>query len=177
MQGIQIERLIARVGKLFILTCASVIGVSQAADAGDGIDGEAASCADPVYMVVSGTTLDPRRMGAYGAKIAETGIYAEVGGYYLNAARPVAVFQGDVDPRHATLIVRFPCLENARTFWNSKLYQEEIKPLRENPSAGDYTVTVYREADLPEYMRGKVLANDYEGGFTPENLEQVPDQP
>lgn len=132
-------------------------------------------CDAPVIMVVSGTTLDGRRMGAYGAKIAETGIYAEVGGYYLNAPRPVDVFEGDVDPRHATLMVRFPCLENARRFWNSRLYQETIKPLRLNPSAGDYTVTVYREADLPAYMHNKVSRAPYEAVFAAD-LEQVPPQ-
>ena len=132
----------------------------------------ARTCDAPVIMVVSGTTLDGKRMGAYGAKIAETGVYAEVGGYYLNAPRPVAVFEGDIDPRHATLMVRFPCLENARRFWNSKVYQETIKPLRLNPSAGDYTVTVYREADLPAYMQGKVDTAPYEAAFEA-NLEQV----
>ena len=132
----------------------------------------ARACDAPVYMVVSGLTLDPRRMGAYGAKIAETGIYAEVGGYYLNTPRPVAVFEGDVDPRHATLIVRFPCLENARRFWNSKLYQETIKPLRENPPAGDYTVAVYAEGELPAYMQGKVGEAHYSAEFDAA-LEQV----
>lgn len=136
-------------------------------------ESEGAECSDPVYMVVSGTTLDGKRMGAYAAKLAETGIYAEVGGYYLNAPRPVAVFQGEVNPAHATLIVRFPCLENARRFWNSTLYQETIKPLRENPPAGNYTVTVYREAERPAYMEGKVGDRAYSGQFTPENLEQV----
>ena len=130
------------------------------------------SCADPVYMVVSGPTLDGRRMGAYAAKLAETGIYAEVGGYYLNAPRPIEIFEGDVDPRHATLMVRFPCLENARRFWNSRVYQETIKPLRLDPPAGDYTVTVYAESDLPEHMRGGVDAATYTAGF-PAALEQV----
>lgn len=130
------------------------------------------SCDKPVFMVVSGTTLDGKRMGAYGAKIAETGIYAEVGGYYLNAPRPVEVFEGDIDPRHATLMVRFPCIEHARTFWYSELYQETIKPLRLDPSAGDYTVTVYEEANLPEHMRDKVGNNAYRARFMPD-LPQV----
>lgn len=125
----------------------------------------ARACDAPVIMVVSGLTLDAKRMGAYGAKIAETGIYAEVGGYYLNTPRPVAVFEGEVDPRHATLMVRFPCLENARRFWNSKTYQETIKPLRLNPPAGDYAVTVYPETDLPAYMQGKVDSARYRAAF------------
>ena len=37
----------------------------------------------------------------------------------------------------------------------------EIKHLRLNPSAGDYVVTLYQEADLPSYMAGKVDDNAY----------------
>jgi len=32
-----------------------------------------------------------------------------------------------------------------------------------NPSAGDYAVTLYNEADLPLYMAGKVGDNAYLG--------------
>lgn len=133
-----------------------------------------AQCDEPVFMVISGATLDGKRMGAYGAKLAETGIYEKVGGYYINAPRPVAVFQGDVAANHATLIVRFPCLANARRFWNSKTYQQIIKPLRENPPAGDYTVTVYSEVQLPGFLSGKVGGADYSAAFNPEALEQMP---
>ena len=99
--------------------------------------------------------------------------YAEVGGYYLNTARPIEVFEGEVDPRHATLIVRFPCPANARRFWNSRLYQQTIKPLRENPPAGNYTLTVYPEAELPQCMRGKAGRSAYTASFTPEAREPV----
>lgn len=133
-----------------------------------------AQCNEPVFMVVTGATLDPKRMGAYGAKIAATGIYEKVGGYYLNAPRPIEVFEGDVGASHATIIVRFPCLANARSFWNSETYQQTIKPLRENPPAGDYTVTVYSEVQLPSFMRGKVGDADYSGAFNPEALKQMP---
>ena len=44
-------------------------------------------------------------------------------------------------------------------FWYDDFYQTEIKPMRLNPSAGDYVVTLYNEADLPPYMAGKVGDN------------------
>ena len=111
---------------------------------------------EAVIMVVAGETLDRQRMGEYAAALAESGLYPKAQGYYLNAPRPVAVFEGDVPENYATLMVRFPSLEVAQTFWNSDAYQNDIRPIRLNPSAGHYTVTVYREADLPDYMRGKV---------------------
>ena len=46
-------------------------------------------------------------------------------------------------------------------FWYDEFYQTEIKPMRLNPSAGDYVVTLYNEADLPPYMAGKVGDNAY----------------
>lgn len=128
-------------------------------------------CQDPVIMIVSGITLDPARMGEYARALAGSGLYPQLGGYYLNAPRPVAVFEGDVDPNYVSLLVRFPCLEHARRFWNSRRYQETVRPLRINPSAGDYQVTVYREADLPDYMQGKVGPGDYTAVFSSEGIE------
>jgi hypothetical protein len=62
--------------------------------------------------------------------------------------------------------VRFPCLANAQAFWNSKDYQERIKPLRLNPSAGDYLVTVYPEAPVSADLAGKVGDNAYRATFS-----------
>lgn len=125
----------------------------------EGCDGK------PVYMVVAGPTHDRARMLAYGKAIADSGLYAKLGGYYVNMARPLAVFEGEPPPGYATLIVRFPCLANAKAFWNSRDYQEKIKPLRLNPTAGDYLVTVYGEAELPAHMAGKVEAGAYRERF------------
>ena len=136
------------------------IEVYQSTAAGQPTAG-ALSCEKPVYMVVAGVTLDPKRMREYAVALAKSGLYPGLGGYYLNSPRPIAVFEGTPDNNFATLIVRFPCLENAEAFWNSRAYQETVVPLRVNPSAGDYTVTVYSEADLPEYMRGKVGERAY----------------
>lgn len=115
----------------------------------------------PVIMVVSGISIDRERMIAYGKAIAESGLYAKLGGYYLNNPRPAAVFEGEMPKGYTTLMVRFPCLAHARAFWQSKLYQETIIPMRRNPDAGQFLVTVYAEAELPAYMKGKVKPAGY----------------
>lgn len=129
----------------------------------------------PVYMVVSGLTLDVQRMNAYGQAIRESGLYAQLGGYYINLPRPVAVFEGEVADNHVSLMVRFPCLANARAFWYSQVYQQQIRPLRLNPSAGDYTVTVYREGTLPDYLQGAVGSADYQRQFDASGIIQAED--
>jgi uncharacterized protein (DUF1330 family) len=127
----------------------------------------------PVYMVVNGLTLDRTRMITYGKAIQDSGLYASLHGYYINTARPIAVFEGNVPVNYATLIVRFPCLAHAHSFWYSKTYQEKILPLRQNPSAGDYTVTVYAEVDLPAYMKGKVRPPVYKKKFSSEAVSAI----
>jgi uncharacterized protein (DUF1330 family) len=150
---------------------AALLGLGPGTQARADEESTAAACQDPVIMIVSGITLDPERMGEYARALAASGLYPQLGGYYLNSPRPVAVFEGDVDPNYVSLLVRFPCLEHARRFWNSRLYQETVRPLRINPSAGDYQVTVYREADLPDYMQGKVGPGDYTAAFSSEGIE------
>ena len=127
----------------------------------------------PVLMVVSGPTHDRARMLAYGKAIADSGLYRRLGGYYVNAPRPIAVFEGAPPPNLTTLIVRFPCLANAQAFWNAKEYQERIKPLRLSPSAGDYTVTVYPELPVSEDMANKVGENGYKAAFDAKTVPQV----
>lgn len=131
------------------------------------------TCDQPVVMVVTGLTLDRERMGRYARAIAESKIYEELGGYYLNVPRALEVFEGTKDPRHTTLNMRFPCIENARAFWYSKIYQETILPLRQNPSAGDYSVRVYPEAPLREDMVGKVGDNTFIAEFPADGVEQI----
>lgn len=103
----------------------------------------------PVIMLVSGMISDWARVRAYGAAIRDSGLYDRLGGYYLNVPRPLAVFEGEPPPMQSILMVRFPCLAHARTFWFSKEYQETLKPLRLNPSAGEFVVTVYPESAPP----------------------------
>jgi len=132
-----------------------------------------APCDKPVYMVVAGPTHDRVRMQAYAKAIFDSGLYQQLGGYYINAPVPVATFEGDVPANQAALIVRFPCLANAKAFWYSKAYQESIKPLRLNPSAGDYTVTVYAEIPLRADMAGKVGDVGYTATFDASGVAQT----
>ena len=134
-------------------------------------------CDKPVYMVVEGRTIDRARMMAYGKAIAESEIYQRLGGYYITLPQPVAVFEGAVPPDYVNLTVRFPCLANARAFWNSRVYQETILPLRQNPPAGDYTVTVYAEAPLRADMAGRVEAGRFLADFSQAREPQVEPKP
>ncbi|MEE4154774.1 MAG: DUF1330 domain-containing protein [Erythrobacter sp.] len=131
------------------------------------------TCDKPVFMVVEGRTLDRARMGQYAKAIAESELYQKLGGYYVTLPRPLEVFEGEVAADYVNLTVRFPCIENARAFWNSRVYQEEIRPIRLNPSAGDYTVTIYAEAPLREDMIGKVGDARFTSDFESPLIEQV----
>ena len=64
-------------------------------------------------------------------------------------------------------------MANARAFWNSRTYQEQIRPLRLDPPAGDYIVTVYREAPLREDLVGKVGDDGYSADFPAAGIAQV----
>lgn len=115
----------------------------------------------PVIMLVEGTIRDAKRLSAYADAIRASGLYQQLGGYYLVNPRAVAVFEGAAPPERSMLAVRFPCLANARAFWNSKTYREKIVPLRTNPSAGDFIVTVHLELPVPAYMQGRVAPAAY----------------
>lgn len=147
------------------------------AAAAEGSSTTAPSCDAPVVMVIAGPTHDRARMAAYGKAIADSKLYEKLGGYYINIPRPLATFEGAPPPGYTVLMVRFPCLANAQAFWNSKEYQEKIKPLRLSPSAGDYTVTVYPEAPLRVDLVGKVGDNGYTASFDPSGIEQVERKP
>jgi uncharacterized protein (DUF1330 family) len=117
----------------------------------------------PVIMVVSGVIHDRARMAIYAKAIRDSGLYPHLGGYYVNNPRSIATFEGTPPENATTLIVRFPCLAHARSFWYSKIYQEKIIPERLNPVAGTFSVTVYEENALPPYMVGRVTPGKYAG--------------
>lgn len=146
---------------LLALTGAVMLTACAGSDAGRAASSGAAC--DPVIMVVSGVTLDADRMAAYQAALTASDLYPDAAGYYLNRPRPLAVFEGDPPDDHVTVAVRFPSLDAAERFWTDPLYQDVIKPMRENPAAGDYTVMVYRAAELPAYMAGRVDPGAYRG--------------
>lgn len=139
--------------------------------------GHSPVCDTPVVMVIAGPTLDRERMAAYGKAIANSKLYEKLGGYYINMPRPLATFEGDPPPGYTVLMVRFPCLANAQAFWNSREYQDNIRPLRLSPSAGDYTVTVYPEVPLRADLVGKVGDNGYSATFDPSGIAQVAPKP
>lgn len=116
---------------------------------------------DPVIMLVAGRTLDAARMRDYAKALQSSHLYPTARGYYLNIPRPVRVLEGDPDANDVALMVRFPSECAAVNFWYDDFYQNEIKPMRLNPSAGDYVVTLYKEAELPGYMTDKVNSNAY----------------
>lgn len=128
----------------------------------------------PVIMVVNGVTHDRKTMQAYGKAIADAGIYVKLRGYYLNAPLPIAVFEGNAPKNYTTLMVRFPCLAHAKAFWYSDVYQNDIKPMRTKTNAGTYTVTVYKESDVPGYMAGKVEGQTYSETFDVSPTKDVP---
>ena len=115
----------------------------------------------PVIMLVAGRTLDAERMRDYAVALGSSDLYPNARGYYLNIPRPVRILEGEPDANDVALMVRFPSECSAVKFWYDDFYQTEIKPLRLNPTAGDYVVTLYSEADLPPYMAGKVGDNAY----------------
>lgn len=127
----------------------------------------------PVLMVVAGLTLDRARMIAYAQAIAKSALYQKLGGYYINAPQTLATFEGSPPPNYTTLIVRFPCLANAEAFWYSKAYQQSIVPLRRNPSAGDYFVTVYPEVPVRPDMKDAVGSDAYRKSFDGSAIPQV----
>ncbi|MCS6986013.1 MAG: DUF1330 domain-containing protein [Sphingomonadaceae bacterium] len=135
-------------GALAILTAAALVPPPAA----DGPPYDPDRCdGRPVLMVVDGRIQDAQRLRTYAEALRASGLYPELKAYYLNAPRPIAVFEGTPPPERSILIVRFPCLAHARAFWFSKTYQERIRPLRLNPSAGDFLVTVHPELPVPAY--------------------------
>jgi uncharacterized protein (DUF1330 family) len=115
----------------------------------------------PVVMIVEGKLKDRERLAGYAKAIRDSGLYEKLGGYYINNPRTVAVFEGTPLPERSILLVRFPCYAHARAFWYSKEYQERIVPLRQNPSAGDFTVTVHAENAVPAYLGGRLTPGSY----------------
>jgi len=154
---------------------AAIALLAAATPASGGLDNPV--CDKPVYMVVAGETHDRARMQDYAKAIAQSKLYEKLGGYYVNAPLPVASFEGEISPKYATLIVRFPCLANAKAFWNSQEYQDNIKPRRLNPPAGNYSVTVYPEIPLREDMLGEVGDNSYKSEFDAGTIPQSDNAP
>ena len=154
------NHLYPRISRYMAALLAVLLSQASFADTGTPID---MTCDDnkPVIMLVAGRTLDAGRMRDYAIALQQSDLYPNARGYYLNNPRPVRILEGDPDVNDVALMVRFPSECSAVNFWYDDFYQSEIKPLRLNPSAGDYVVTLYDEASLPPYMAGKVGDGSY----------------
>ena len=141
--------------------CCLALGINQSIAADNAEIDTTCDNEKPVIMLVAGRTLDAGRMRDYAIALQQSDLYPNARGYYLNIPRPVRVLEGEPDADDVALMVRFPSECAAVNFWYDDFYQSEIKPMRLNPSAGDYVVTLYNEADLPSYMAGKVGDNRY----------------
>ena len=147
--------------KIAVMLCCAVLSINQALAADNTDIDMTCDSEKPVIMLVAGRTLDAQRMRDYAIALGSSDLYPNARGYYLNIPRPVRVLEGTPDDDDVALMVRFPSECSAVNFWYDEFYQTEIKPMRLNPSAGDYVVTLYNEADLPPYMAGKVGDNGY----------------
>ena len=122
-------------------------------------------CDEPVLLIASGAVRDPARMEAYTRAVVASGLYQRLGGYELAAARPLDVLEGNPAAKFVNVVVRFPCRANALAFWNSRIYQAQLRALRSEPSASELVVAIYPEAPLPAPMIGKVGDNSYSASF------------
>ena len=141
--------------------CCLALGIDHSIGADNAEIDMTCDSEKPVIMLVAGRTLDAARMRDYAIALQQSDLYPNARGYYLNIPRPVRVLEGEPDADDVALMVRFPSECAAVNFWYDDFYQSEIKPMRLNPSAGDYVVTLYNEADLPSHMAGKVGDNAY----------------
>ena len=147
--------------KIALGLCFTALGMNSAFAADDLEIDMTCDSDKPVIMLVAGRTLDAKRMREYAIALQSSDLYPNARGYYLNIPRPLRVLEGAPDPNDVALMVRFPSECAAVNFWYDDFYQTEIKPMRLNPSAGDYVVTLYNEAELPPYMADKVGDNAY----------------
>lgn len=123
------------------------------------------TCDEPVLLIASGPVRDAPRMEAYARAVVASGLYQQLGGYELAAARPLDVLEGNLAAKFVNVIVRFPCRANALAFWNSRIYQDQLKALRTEPSASELVVAIYSETPVPADMVGKVGDSSYSASF------------
>jgi len=101
--------------------------------------------AKPAYMLVIGRIEDGQKMGQYQAALTASRLYPKNDGSYLVRGRPIDVFEGEWPGDQAVVIAKFASAEHARSFWDSDMYQNEIKPLR--AGAGNFTVALFEEVE------------------------------
>ena len=67
----------------------------------------------------------------------------KLGAEYVIRGEPVTNVEGEIFNDRVMVISKWPSVEAAQSYWNSKEYQE-IKPLRDN--TGIYDVAIFEEA-------------------------------
>lgn len=102
-----------------------------------------ADCDKPAYLVVVSTITDPAKARAYLEALRASGLYPAVGGFHMTAGKPTELLEGRMLGESPIVIAKFPCVEAARRFWHSELYQKKIKPLRKG--AGNFEVAIFEE--------------------------------
>ncbi len=81
----------------------------------------------PAYIVAEVEVLDPQRYEQYKKMVPAS--LAEYGGRFLGRGGNVETLEGDWSPKRL-VILEFPSVEKARSWWNSEAY-EEAKALRQ----------------------------------------------
>jgi len=81
----------------------------------------------PAYIVAEVEVLDPQRYEQYKNMVPAS--LAEYGGRFLVRGGNVETLEGDWSPKRL-VILEFPSVEKARSWWNSEEY-EEAKALRQ----------------------------------------------
>lgn len=94
----------------------------------------------PCYLLVIAQVTDRAKMGAYAKALADSGLYAQHGGFYRfigPAARPLE----DWPEGQSVVCAEFPSRAAAEAFWFSATYQTEVKPIRDG--AGSIHVALF----------------------------------
>jgi CpeT protein len=97
-------------------------------------------------MLVLGRNYDAAALRDYAAALPP--IYARFGGAYQVFTRDVSVLEGEF-PYQSIVISRWPALENAQAFWNSKEYAQARK-LREGNGEFDVFAMATLAANAPD---------------------------
>jgi uncharacterized protein (DUF1330 family) len=97
------------------------------------------------YMLVVAQIHDGKKMGQYQAALTASELYPKNHGDYQVRGRPIEMFEGEWPGNQAVVIAKFASADDARSFWHSDVYQNEIKPLR--AGAGSFTVALFEELE------------------------------
>ncbi|MFL2771242.1 MAG: DUF1330 domain-containing protein [Rhodospirillaceae bacterium] len=102
-------------------------------------------CNEPVDMMILSIVQDEVRYKAYRSSLEDLGTLEAFGGKVLSlGTRLVAepeMLEGNWPKNRHTFVIRWPCVEAARSFWDSEAYQKTHLPLR--VGAGEFNVAIF----------------------------------